>query len=92
MTLTHAGRPWHTCGMSRTRLSTTVDAGLLTSARSLRSGITDAALIDEALQALLARHRSAEVDASYLAYDKHPIDEPDEWGDLASFRRAAAAS
>jgi hypothetical protein len=78
--------------MSRTRLSTTVDAGLLNSARSLRSGITDAALIDEALQALLARHRSAEVDASYLAYDKHPIDEPDEWGDLASFRRAAAAS
>ena len=78
--------------MSRTRLSTTVDAGLLNSARSLRSGITDAALIDEALEALLARHRSAEVDASYLAYDKHPIDEPDEWGDLASFRRAAAAS
>jgi hypothetical protein len=78
--------------MSRTRLSTTVDAGLLNSARSLRSGITDAALIDEALQALLARHRSAEVDASYLAYDKHPIDEPDEWGDLASFRQAAAAS
>jgi hypothetical protein len=78
--------------MSRARLSTTVDAGLLNSARILRSGITDAALIDEALQALLARHRSAEVDASYLAYDKHPIDEPDEWGDLASFRRAAAAS
>jgi hypothetical protein len=78
--------------MSRTRLSTTVDAGLLNSARSLRSGITDAALIDEALEALLARHRSAEVDASYVAYDKHPMDEPDEWGDLASFRRAAAAS
>jgi hypothetical protein len=78
--------------MSRTRLSTTVDAGLLNSARSLRSGTTDAALIDEALQALLARHRSAEVDASYAAYDKHPMDEPDEWGDLASFRRAAAAS
>jgi hypothetical protein len=78
--------------MSRTRLSTTVDAGLLNSARSLRSGITDAALIDEALEALLARHRSAEVDASYAASDKHPMDEPDEWGDLASFRRAAAAS
>jgi hypothetical protein len=78
--------------MSRTRLSTTVDAGLLNSARSLRSGITDAALIDEALEALLARHRSAEVDASYAAYDKHPMDEPDEWGDLASFRRATAAS
>lgn len=78
--------------MSRTRLSTTVDAVLLDGARSIRSGITDAALIDEALQALLARHRAAEVDASYAAYDEHPIDEPDEWGDLASFRRAAAAS
>ena len=78
--------------MTRTRLSTTVDAGLLSSARSLRSGITDAALIDEALEALLASHRSAEVDASYAAYDEHPMDEPDAWGDLASFRRAAAAS
>ncbi len=55
-------------------------------------GATDAALVDEALAALLARHSSAEVDASYAAYDEHPIDEPDEWGDLASFRRAAAAS
>lgn len=34
----------------------------------------------------------AEVDASYAAYDEHPLDEADEWGDLASFRRAAAAS
>jgi hypothetical protein len=40
----------------------------------------------------LLRHRAAEVDASYAAYDEHPLDEPDEWGDLASFRRAAAAS
>lgn len=83
---------WHSSGMNRIRLSTTVDAGLLSSARDLRAGITDAALIDEALGALLARHRSAEVDASYAAYDKHPIDEPDEWGDLASWRRAAGAS
>ena len=78
--------------MSRTRLSTTVDTELLDSARRLRSGGTDAALVDEALQALLIRHRAAEVDASYTAYDEHPLDEPDEWGDLASFRRAAAAS
>ncbi|MCW2559655.1 MAG: hypothetical protein JWP55_3619, partial [Mycobacterium sp.] len=49
--------------MNRIRLSTTVDANLLGSARKARSGITDAALIDEALGALLARHRSAEVDA-----------------------------
>ena len=78
--------------MSRTRLSTTVDATLLSDARGLRSGLTDAALIDEALAALLARHRAAEVDASYSAYDVHPLDEADAWGDLASFRRAAAAS
>jgi len=78
--------------MNRIRLSTTVDASLLDNARSLRSGITDAALIDEALGALLVRHRSAEVDASYAAYDEHPANEPDEWGDLASWRRAAAAS
>ena len=78
--------------MNRIRLSTTVDAELLSSARSVRSGLTDAALVDEALGALLARHRAAEVDASYVAYDDHPADEPDAWGDLASWRRAAGAS
>ena len=83
---------WHISGMARTRLSTTVDDQLLDSARKARTGITDAALIDEALTALLARHRSSEVDASYRAYDTTPLEEPDEWGDLASFRRAAAAS
>ena len=67
-------------------------ATLLEHARGIRSGVTNAALVDEALAALLARHRAADVDASYAAYDEHPIDEPDEWGDLASFRRAAAAS
>jgi hypothetical protein len=77
--------------MARTRLSTTVDAELLNSARRARSGITDAALIDAALEALLALNR-AEVDASYAAYDEHPLDEPDAWGDLASFRDAGAAS
>lgn len=78
--------------MTRIRLSTTVDADLLKGARKVRSGSTDAALVDEALAVLLARHRSAEVDASYAAYDQHPLDEPDEWGDLASFRQAVAAS
>lgn len=78
--------------MTRTRLSTTVDATLLRDARELRSGSTDASLMDEALTALLSRHRSAQVDASYAVYDEHPLDEPDAWGDLASFRAAAAAS
>jgi len=78
--------------MSRIRLSTTVDATLLSDARSARPNVTDAALVDEALAALLSRHRAAEIDASYAAYDRQPLDEPDEWGDLASFRRAAAGS
>lgn len=82
---------WHNGGMTRIRLSTTVDAELLEGARTV-TGRTDSALVDEALAALLARHRSAEVDASYAVYDEHPLNEPDEWGDLASFRRAAAAS
>lgn len=78
--------------MARTRISTTVDAGLLESARRARSGLTDSALIDEALAALMARRRAAEIDAAYAAYDAHPLDEADQWGDLASFRAAAGSS
>jgi hypothetical protein len=70
--------PWHACGMARTRISTTVDADLLSRARRSRSGVADSALIDEALDALLARQRAAEIDAAYAAYDKHPLDENDE--------------
>ena len=29
--------------------------------------------------------RKADIDAAYEAYDRHPLDEPDEWGDLAAF-------
>jgi len=78
--------------MARVRVSTTVDERLIASARKLRSRLTDAALLDEALTALLARHRAATFDAAYAAYDEHPLDEPDEWGDLASFRESAASS
>lgn len=83
---------WHDRSMPRIRVSTTVDENLIDSARRLRSGLTDAALLDEALSALLAQHRRAEIDAGYSAYDEHPLDEPDEWGDLASFREAAGSS
>ena len=38
---------------------------------------------------LVARHRKTEIDAAYEAYDRHPLDEPDEWGDLASFLAAS---
>jgi Arc/MetJ family transcription regulator len=83
---------WHNYGMARVRVSTTVDEELLAEARGVHGATTDASLLDDALQALLARHRAAEIDADYAAYDTHPLDEADEWGDLASFREAAGSS
>lgn len=78
--------------MTRIRVSTTVDGDLLARARDTMTGQPDAAVIDEALRSLLLRRRAAVIDAAYAAYDVHPLDEPDEWGDLASFRAAAAAT
>ena len=78
--------------MARERISTTVDQLLLEDARRALEGKPDSVVIDLALAALLARHRSAEVDAVYAAYDEHPLAEHDEWGDLATFREAAGAS
>lgn len=78
--------------MSRVRVSTTVDEERLVKARRLRPDVPDAALLDEALEALIARHRAVEIDASYAAYEEHPLHEADDWGDLASFRQAAGAS
>jgi hypothetical protein len=78
--------------LPRTRVSTTVDEQLLIRARNLGVAPSDAALLDQALAVLLARHRAAEIAAAYAAYDEHPIDEPDEWGDLASFHRAEQPS
>jgi hypothetical protein len=83
---------WHNNSMSRVRVSTTVDEELLGHARRLRSQLTDSALLDEALGALVARHRATEIDTAYGVYERHPLDEPDEWGDLASFRDSAGAS
>jgi len=78
--------------MGRVRVSTTVDEQLLTTARRARAGLADSALMDEALAALLARHRAAEIDAAYDAYDRLPLETADAWGDLASFRSAAGGS
>jgi hypothetical protein len=66
-----------------------VDEDLLAEARRLRAGINDATLLDEALTTLVRQHREAEIDASYTIYDEIPLDEPDEWGDLASWLDAA---
>lgn len=78
--------------MTRERVSTTVDGDLLGTARGLRTWTNDASLLDAALQALIAAHRAAEIDEAYRVYDEHPLDEADEWGDLASFRTAAGSS
>jgi hypothetical protein len=46
----------------------------------------------DSLQALLLSHRKAEIDKAYLAaYAAHPFDDPDEWGDLASWSEAVGA-
>lgn len=77
------------CGMARTRVSTTVDERLLTSARSLRAGSKDAELLDEALACLIKSSRDTEIDAQIEAgYKAHPLSEPDEWGDLAGWHEA----
>jgi hypothetical protein len=78
--------------MRRVRVSTTVDGDLLGAARRLGSNAKNAALLDEALSALVARIRASEIDAAYVAYDEIPIEEPDEWGSLAEFRAGIAAS
>ena len=78
--------------MSRQRVSTTVDGDLLGAARKLRTWTNDASLLDAALEALVSTHRAAEIDAAYRAYDEHPLNEADEWGDLESFRAAAGSS
>jgi len=69
-----------------------VDGDLLARARAVRAGASDAVLLDEALTTLVAAHRRAEIDAAYARYDELPVGAPDEWGDLATFRAAAAAS
>ncbi len=69
-----------------------MEEALLAEVRRLRSDVNDARLLDVALAALLAQHRAVEIDAAYRAYDAHPLDQPDEWGDLASFREAAGSS
>ncbi len=77
--------------MNRTRISTTVDSELLSEARRAAPDSADAQLIDTALLALLQQHRGAVIDRAYAAtYAEHPIDTPDDWGDLASFNEAAA--
>jgi predicted aconitase len=74
--------------MARVRISTTVDSNLLDAAQRGRR-LRSSELVEEALRALVNQHERIEVDASYEAYDYHPLEEPDEWGDLESWHSAA---
>ncbi len=80
----------HFRGMKRIRVSSPVDVDLLHGARALKVWRNDAAMIDSALRAVLAEERAVQINASYVAYDEQPLDTPDAWGDLASFRVAVA--
>lgn len=66
--------------MARLRLRSTVDEQLFATARDLCPHPTDSALLDEALAAVITRHRAAIIDAAYEAHDAHPIDEVDGVG------------
>lgn len=88
--LTHGLYPFmaescYVSGMTRVRVSTTVDGDLLDRVRRLDTDKNDATLLDEALAALLRRHRRDEIDAKYEAYERLPLDTPDDWGNLESW-------
>ncbi len=78
--------------MAKVRVSTTVDEALLSRARQALNGANDAKILEQALEALLARHRTAEIDAAYAVYDTIPLSTPDAWGDLESWHHAASRS
>jgi hypothetical protein len=63
---------------------------LLRDARRVSGDQPDSVLLDAALRAFLLRHRAPGIEAQRSAYDEQPLDTPDEWGDLASFRDAVA--
>ncbi|CAN5644284.1 hypothetical protein BH24ACT5_BH24ACT5_16680 [soil metagenome] len=75
--------------MTRVRVSTTVDGTLLATARQACGNETDATLIDAALAALLRAMRATKIDQrTRSGYDAHPLDAPDEYGDLESWLEA----
>lgn len=79
--------------MSRVRVSTTVDRDLLAEARELHGGQTDSSLVEAGLAALVRQYRHEQVAQMYAdAYEQHPADKVDDWGDLGTFLDAAGRS
>jgi len=70
----------------KVRVSTTVDEELLARARACCGQAKDSSVLEQALTALIAAHRAAEIDHRIdIVYRELPLDAPDEWGDLDSF-------
>ena len=63
---------------STTAISTTVSDDLLGQARTALPDLNDASLMDQALAALCAEHRAAEIDRSYQVFRDVPLDTEDE--------------
>lgn len=79
--------------MRRTVINASVDTSLLDAVRQGHRDRTDAELLEAGLSALLPTLPVELLEQRYAAaYSAHPIDEPDAWGDLESFRRAAAST
>ena len=84
---------WRGHGRTRSRINLVVDSELLDKARKYCGLKRDEEVIDAALKAFVVQRRNAEIDEAYVAaYDTHPFDEPDEWGNLISFGQAAEKS
>lgn len=72
--------------MSKIRISTTVEPELMQRARACCGGAKDATVIEQALIALIADHRAAEIDHQLdLGYAQIEYERPDAWGDLPGF-------
>jgi Arc/MetJ-type ribon-helix-helix transcriptional regulator len=58
--------------------------------RAAREAVSRSEVIRRAIKEYLATDASEDLAALYAnAYSRHPLDEADEWGDLASWLRGA---
>ncbi len=58
--------------------------------RAAREAVSRSEVIRRAIKEYLATDRADDLAALYAdAYSRHPLDEADEWGDLASWVRGA---
>lgn len=76
---------WHSRSMSRVRISTTVDEGLLAEVRRVSPGSTDSTLVESAFEALLRSRLEHEIDRQYAAGYSRAMPGRDAWGHLEEF-------